>query len=225
MKMSSLLPGLAFAAVLPFAASAEIVYDNSQNDLTNRFQVGGVYEVGDEINLGGTLRLLDTFDFEYYYTNQTSGTPGSPTFEVTLYYNDGPTNSSGEATPGNVIWGSGTVPGVISAFTARDTIEGTQADFGSSIILPETFTWTVKFGNLNSGDEIGLDIYSPPLVGSSSRDYWIDMGSGWELREATVDPENNPYNFAARFYAVPEPSSFALALLGGFALIARRQRT
>jgi hypothetical protein len=226
MTKSSFLAGFAGMAALSLTASAETVYDNSLNDLTNRFEVGGTYEVGDEITLGGTYRIFDGFDFEYYYTNQVSGTPGSPTFEITLYNNDGPTNGSGYATPGSVIWGSGTVGGVITAFTERDTIVGTSVDIGGTYILPETFTWTVKFGNLSSNDEIGLDIYSPPIVGSSSRDYWINMGSGWELREAAVDPENNPYDFAARFYAVvPEPSCFALALLGGLALLARRQRS
>ena len=142
---------------------------------------------------------------------------------MTLQANDGPDFNS-EATPGTVLWSSPVYGGLINSYTARSTLNFNTLDFGTGVVLPETFTWSVQFGNLAANDEIGLDIYDPPVVGSSLPDYWIDAGSGWELKEALVDPQNNPINFAARFTTVPEPTTFALALLSGAVLVACQRR-
>lgn len=223
MKTASILTSLSIAVILPISTHAETVYDNSVNDPEIRF-LTGTAEVGDEINLGGSQRLLDTYSFEFFYTNSSSSYSQSPSIKVTLYENDGPDFNS-EPTPGTVLWSSPTYTGLIGSYTARSTLNFTQGDFGSSILLTDTFTWTVQFGNLVSADEIGLDIYDPPVTGSSAPDYWIDSGSGWELKVHPTDPLGNPFNFAAVFTAVPEPSSIALVLLGGLALAGRRFRS
>jgi len=222
MKTRNLSSYLALVAFLPLAVSAETVYDNSVNDPQIRFETGTA-RVGDEINLGGSQRMLDTFSYEIYYTNGASLWSQSPTIQVTLYANDGPDFNS-EPTPGTVLWASPTDGGLLGGYTARSIIMYSQSDFGSSILLPETFTWAVEFGNLTAGDEIGLDIYDPPVVGGSAPDYWINTGGGWELKMHPTDPASNPFNFAAVFTAVPEPTTFALLLLGGLGLAACRRR-
>lgn len=201
-----------------------MIYDNSVNDQLLRFEPGG-WEVGDEINLGGTDRLLDWFDFEYYYVGKAAGVGvGSPSIQVKLYANDGPL-FNGYDTPGTVLYDSGVLTGLLTSFTERSTLIFTQADFSSPILLPETFTWAVEFSDLGANDNVGLDIYDPPVVGSSSQDYWFNGANGWELRQATVDPENNPVNFAARFYAVPDGgATFAMLGLGFVAVAAIRRR-
>lgn len=205
-----------------FAASAEVVYDNTVNDLTGRFATGSA-EVGDQIILGGSLRVLETFSFEFYYTN-TASILGSPQVTLNLYANDGP-EFNGYASPGSVLYASPTYGGLITTFTNRATIEFDQSDFGDSVVLPDSFTWTVQFSGLDANDDIGLDIYSPPVVGDNYADYWINTGSGWELKQADVDPANNPIDFAAYVTAVPEPATFALLLLGGLGCTVWRRRS
>jgi hypothetical protein len=104
--------------------------------------------------------------------------------------------------------------------TARSTFvfsEGT-GDFpgGGLPITDSDITWTVQFEGLGATDEVGLDIYSPPVVGSrvgDFGDYWQNDGSGWTLLTNSV-----PMSFGA-FMETPEPSGTALALVGGVAVL------
>ena len=218
MKPVTILLALALSIALPLGAFSQVVvYDNTDNDLTLRFNIG-TSRVGDEVNLAGTERELYGFSFEFFYTN-SSAAPSTPSFQVTLYANDGPDFNS-EATPGTVLWASPTYSGLITAFTDRSTINFDTTDFGTGILLPDTLTWSVQFGSLGLNDQIGLDIYSPPVTGSSYDDYWIETGSGWQLNFSP----SYPLNFAATITAVPEPSSLALALLGAAGLMALRRR-
>ena len=71
-------------------------------------------------------------------------------------------------------------------------------------------------------DSVGVDLYSPPVVGADYPDYWQNDGTGWTLM--TNSP---PMDFAARMEAtVPEPSTMALSVCGGLGLLilARRLR-
>jgi hypothetical protein len=85
-------------------------------------------------------------------------------------------------------------------------------------------TWSVKFTGLGLDDSVGVDIYSPPVVGTDYPDYWQNDGTGWTLLTNSV-----PMDFGARFYAestVPEPSTVTLSILGGLGILtlARRLR-
>ncbi len=212
MRRKTLLPVLLVAACLP-AARAEYVYRNSTVDLNTRFNPG-LIEVGDEIILGGTLRNLTHFDFQYYGISFS----GNEQARVRFYLNDG-TAFGGDTNylrPSTVFYDSGLFN--ISA-TARSTLNFDLSLDG--IVLPERFTWSVQFTGISGGESAGVDLYGPPSVGSSFNDYWYnDTGTGWEPRTNGV-----PINFAAQFQAVPEPSTWALGVVGGlcgFFLLRRR---
>ena len=86
------------------------------------------------------------------------------------------------------------------------------------LFLPASdLTWSIQFQGMGVTDDVGVDIYSPPVVGANFPDYWDFDGSNWKLMTNTV-----PMNFASLMEAtsVPEPSSTALCLLGGMGLLA-----
>ena len=177
----------------------QLVYDNSVNDLLYRFDPGLV-EVGDEIILGGVSRHLSRFSFEFWGANSTGGDfEGNVQARVRFYRNDGPLSVAGFATPGTVIFDSGSfaIPALAQATLV---FEDFQVDAVVPLVeeLPPALTWTVQFSGLSPNDSAGLDLYSPPVVGESYRDYWELDGGQWRLKSTAVAA----IDFAARFEAV-----------------------
>ena len=64
----------------PGQGHAQVVYDNSSTLLTNAlgvpYFIPSPYEIGNEVVLGGTARVVNDFRFEYYgqFTTPTNGT-------------------------------------------------------------------------------------------------------------------------------------------------------
>jgi hypothetical protein len=199
----SLPYGAAWAFDAPTARDAgvvdQLVYDNALNDLSYRFDPG-LLEVGDEIILGGALRQLSRFSFEFWGVNSAGGDfQGNVQARVRFYRNDGPLIASGYASPGTVIFDSGNFA-IPALPRATATFEDFQIDAVVPLVvaLPATFTWTVQFSGLSSNDSAGVDLYSPPVVGLTYRDYWeLDAGQ-WRLKTNAVAA----MDFAARFEAV-----------------------
>ena len=216
---------------------ASVIFDNTVNDLTVRFNPGTL-EVGDQINLAGTDRWLTGFSFEYWGTNTASPTTfaGAVQAQVRLYKNDGPLVPpvfNGYPSPGAVpLYDSGlfslAMPALIYNGRATEVFTA-GADFpgGLNIFIPaDTITWTVQFSGMALTDSVGVDIYSPATIGTDYPDYWQNNGTtlspSWVLLTNTV-----PMDFAARFTAtVPEPSMVTLSILGGLGILtlARRLR-
>ena len=210
---------------------AATIYDNSVNDLLTRFSPGTA-KVGDEIQLAGTERYLTRFDFEYWGNNTANpfGFTGSLQAQVKFYLNDGAL-VNGYASPGTVIYDSGLFGGF--GTTPRSTLVFTAgSDFSSSgLYIPtSSLTWSVQFFGMGATDSVGVDIYNPPVAGTSIpnaglQDFWQDSGSGWQLLTNAV-----PMNFGARFFAsadpVPEPSALPLTAFGSCLawVLARRAR-
>jgi hypothetical protein len=205
--------------------AATMIFNNSVNDLTYRFNPG-TYEVGDEIRLAGSERYLTYFSFEYWGVNTTHPTyfDGTIQARVQFYQNIG-APYHGYATPSPTsFFDSGWFS--VASPTARRTFEFTEeSDFspGGLYIPTSDMTWSVEFQGMTLADSVGVDIYSPPTAGSDYPDYWQNNG-GWTLLTNVV-----PMDFAARFQAnstVPEPSTLALSLVGGLGILtlARRMR-
>ena len=206
---------------MAFAGSLQgaVIFQNTQNDTTTTF-TPGVAEVGDEIVLGGPERWLTSFSFEYWGTASGASFAGPVQAQVRFYLNNGPLFND-YATPGTMFYDSGlfSVPSPTERNTFLFNIEnGDFAATGLYIPAISNLTWSVQFQGMGLGDQVGLDIYSPPTVGTSASDYWQKNGS-WHLMTNTV-----AMNFAAQFEAqltpVPEPSSFAFFALGGLGLLA-----
>jgi hypothetical protein len=208
--MSKLLKSLAvLSALLSLCSSgmAGIVYDNSLTDLQRSYGTNNV-EFGDEINLAGTDRLVNNFKFEYFLSGNASG---NETVQVKFYINDGPlvsrtlpdSTTITAASPGTLL---GTSP-VLSLATGFNTAEWSQFE----VLVPDTFTWTVMFEGVETGEVVGLRAYDPPTVGSSFDDFWQKSNGTWN----TYILPDSKANFAARVSAVPEPTTLAYVLLAG----------
>jgi hypothetical protein len=214
----SLLALTALGAGFLQVARADTIFNNSTNDLSTRFNPGTL-EVGDEILLAGSARYLTNFSFEYWGT--TYGTNGASfagpvEARVRFYVNDG-SLFHGYATPSTMFYDSGWFDGF--GPTPRFTLDFLAgSDFsGSGLFIPSSdITWSVQFQGMGAGDAVGVDIYSPPVVGADYPDYWENNG-GW-----TLETNDVPMDFAtvweASVSAVPEPSAVALLFLGGAAL-------
>ncbi len=231
---------LASVLVMGASASAATIYDNSVNQVIIggnpvRFSTtltGPTSEFGDEIIFAGVERTLTNFSFEYWALNNGTVNPVgfSPTAaaRVSFYLNNGP-RFNGFATPGPVpFYDSGSF--LIGAPTDRLTFQfnaGTDFPAGG-LVMPvlSNMTWTVQFSGLDADDSAGLDVFDPPVVGSSPAqennrldDYWEFSGGSWALKTNSIGGVGVNMNFAARFEAVPEPSTVILGVLGGLGLL------
>jgi hypothetical protein len=63
--------------------------------------------------------------------------------------------------------------------------------------LPNSFTWSVQFSGLSTNDSAGVDLYAPPVIGSTYNDYWQQETNRWALKTNAV-----PMAFASRLYTV-----------------------
>jgi hypothetical protein len=212
---------LALASPLPAATT---IFDNSANDLAVQFEPGTL-EVGDQIVFAGTDRFLTGFSFEFWGVNSVhpASFTGTIEAEVRFYQNNG-TPYHGYATPSDMFFDSGWFS--VPSPTDRSTfVFSAGSDFApGGLFLPTSgMTWSVQFRGMDAGDAVGVDLYSPPVIGSEVGDYgdYWEYNGGWTLRTNTVTMD-----FAARFEAVPEPSFMALSLCGGLAILtfARRLR-
>ena len=183
------LPGL----LLPLAGDV-VVYDNSINDLHYQFPVN-TQEIGDEIMLEGTDRVLTYFEFEYWGVIETSAEAC-----VRFYRNDQLDPDPFFPAPGTVLFNSGffrvdatpRLPLIFEDFVTDAVVPLTRP-------VPDSFTWTIQFRGLGPNDAAGVDIFSPPLVGTAFRDYWENNDGTWVRKtNSTV-----PVNFAAVIRADP----------------------
>jgi hypothetical protein len=206
--------------------NAAMIYDNSVNDSLFRLNPGTL-EVGDEITLtsADASRYLQTFRFEYWGTASSASFAGTVKAEVKFYLNDGPL-FNGYMTPGTVLYDSGLFS--VPTPTDRNTfVFSAGSDFaagglflgpGPGGTLLTSMTWSVQFSGMGAGDAVGVDIYSPPVVGGNFSDYWVNPGA-WALQTNLV-----PINFAATMSATPEPAPVILWILGGLGLLTAGRR-
>lgn len=177
--------------VTPAPAQGEIVtsviYDNTTTKIANIVPCV-VREMGDEITLAGTQRIVTDFMFGYYGVFTSDG---DETARIRFYANDGP-----EGAPDTLLYDSGTFP-IMPGYEQTHTLTGLF------VIVPDTFTWTCQFGGVTQwpDDLAALYLYDPPSVGSSEDYLWKSEGSGWnEWNSTSVD------NLMARVTGVEELS-------------------
>ena len=192
MKTASRPCLLLFLAALWFAslppASADLVYDNTTNyTVSLRFDPLG-HEIGDEIILAGSARLVTNFAFQYFGENFS----GNELARLRFYKNDGPVGTQGAPEPGTVLYDSGffsigATPGAVLIFDALN------------VTVPTDFTWSIFFSGIENGEKAGVQIFSPPDIGNGFADYWDHTPTGWKLK--TFGQTN--VDFAARIEASP----------------------
>jgi hypothetical protein len=193
---------VAAAMALGASASASVVYDNTTTYLGKEHSITGGGEFGDQITLAGSDRSLSSFSLAYHVTPGTT-----PTAEVFIRANDGPIVNGNAASPGTVLYQSGSFTLAPDA-NGFGTVNGTGI---TGITLQDSVTWSVNFGATG-----GLLVDNPPSIGSSFNDFWVKSGTTWSLD--TLDGGATPANFNFKLSAVPEPSTWAM-LLGGLSWI------
>jgi hypothetical protein len=193
------------------------IYDNSKNDLTNRFEPLAL-EVGDEIVLDGTARYLTNFSFEFWGTNTANAFAftGNVEGRVRFYLNDGPVYH-GYRTPGTVFFDSDWFP--ISQTTERSLfVFRAGVDFPpAGLVVPVSpntnMTWSVQFQGMAATHSVGVDLYSPPVIGDYFSDYWErTSGGAWLLKTNSAVPS---MDFAARMEATFPPPSLNITMAAG----------
>ena len=215
--VASLLIG-ASVCFSPLPVLGDIVYENATTKLNQIYTPGGQVEFGDQIKLGGTLRTLSTFTFEYFLNNAS----GNEFIRLRFYRNDGSQipGVPDSASPGSLIYDAGFSHIDPTPLNDGLTLKFTLPD---NIVVPDTFTWTVSFLGVIDGETAGLELYNPPTIGNGFDDFWEkNPTSGqWQLR---VSDNGTPMSFGARAEAVPEASSLVIGTLGGILLLGARYR-
>jgi hypothetical protein len=202
-------------SLLASAASAQetVVYDNSATPLNLYFS--STTEFGDQIEIGSGW-IASSFRFEYF----ASGLSGDETARIRFYANNGiPIDGTDSQAPGQLLYQSpvinlqnGNVPVIIEQL----------APLG--IELPESFTWTISVSGVSGSEVFGLNLYDPPVVGSSLDDIWQFTAQGWQLVQLPGLPAGASANFGAYLTAVPEPGPLAILAVGAAALFLRRRQ-
>lgn len=202
-------------------AFASTVYDSTAS--MNGIGGWNVYENGNRITLGGTDRTITNFVF--YYAVVSGGS--NPFAKVRFLQNDG---ISGK--PNTVLYDSGEL-----------AIPQGEGDFSYkisklNITVPDTFTWSVDFGNHSDIGGEGWYMETPylafprvtdaPKVGTWDSQWHVDYYTK-EWQEDILPPDFLPPNgniFAANIEATtaPIPSSIILIApsLAGLAFVRRK---
>lgn len=223
-RLQNLLCSIAVVVAGALCHGASVVYDNSSNDYLIRFNPGTV-EVGDEIILApGPERMISTFTFQYWGENFS----GDEQIRVRFYVNDAFYSShNANIAPGTLLFDSGpfSIPATPRQTIVLDYATLLSGNGGNPVIVPDSFTWSVQFLNVNpaGGERAGLDIYDPATTGWNYTSYWEnDPINGWLLK---TNQFGIPMSFGARVEAVvPEPNVLALGLGGGLLFLLARGR-
>jgi hypothetical protein len=214
-----------FGLALPLSAAIPTtIFDNSAHDLGKQFNPG-TFQVGDEIILAGTARTMTFFSFQYW---GIGGGPGG-TFagpiqaEVRFYQNTGAPFNTYPTPAASPFWDSGLFS-VLNPTTGSTFVFLPGSDnipIGGLILPASDMTWSVTFSGMGGGDSVGVELYSPPVVGADYPDYWQNTGSGWTLETNSLAAN---MDFGAVMQATPEPSSMTLSLVGGLGILMAMRR-
>jgi hypothetical protein len=158
----------------------EIVYDNTSEVLGPDVGAGPPEQLGNEITLAGTARVITDFLFSY-----NSG-PGVHV-TVRFYANDG-----AKSAPGTRLFKS--EPVAIDPGPNETTLSGLR------VHVPDTFTWTVSYtAPADSG--FGIYGYSPPTIGSCGP-MWCGGPSFWFTDTFETSAHHKASGLGARVTAV-----------------------
>jgi hypothetical protein len=195
MKKLTFIFILSFLLLTPTAVFSTTVYDNTTYSLgVNLYATG---QVGDEVTLAGSERLITEFMFGYANANKT----GMEKAHIRFYLNDGQ-----DGQPGNLLKDLG------SYSLQTDTSYHDLIITGLTILIPgDTFTWTVEWENfqLNPPSLPVFRLFDPPTIGSSGDFLWQYSGS-WGKIETT----NYFDNLSAQIKAEPVPEPATMLLIG-----------
>ena len=200
------------ALLLQTAAFASVVvYDNTTTATTGPFieateygfwpfsQYNAYDLVGDSVNLDPGLVERTVCRFDLMLSCFPWSQPVTlPELTVSFYDLDAPW-------PDTEIWSSVTLTNVVV-----DGLTMVTFDVSPGVTVDDSFVWTACADSL----EAGLATFDPPEVGSSD-DYFF-VRDFYDLSWCALNFDGDPVaNFGARIWAVPEPASALVMVLGG----------
>jgi PEP-CTERM motif len=201
--------------VLGGPAWGDVIYDSYGNANGYAFTLANGQEIGNQLTIPTGVWTLTNFTIEYYspqtfFTSQVG-------IDVRFYANDGPA-TNGFATPGATPfydsgWFYNTALGGMPA-NGYQVVTYDITDFSGGLPLnmpTANLTFTITFTNLDGGNVVELPLANNQ-AGISYGDYWLNNGGAWTLM---TNNASGAANFVVNFSGVPEPSSLALAALGG----------
>jgi hypothetical protein len=199
---------LAFASVS--GAAAGTVYENTVTDTLNTvfYSTGPYAQIGDQVTLGGVDRDL-TGASAQFFNNGVAGTFSA----ILRFWNTG--------TPvGAQIGGDYQVDGL--AINAASVL--TVPFSLPNLAVPDSLIVTVAILNTSAGMDLGLDLFDPPVVGSSDNSALIINNGSFQTASAPAGLGNLYLGLdAVTSDTAPEPSTGAmLAVVAFLAIIARR---
>jgi hypothetical protein len=207
-----LLGAAACAACISGASAQTIVYDNTTTYSHNRqplvtTQWPNSAEMGDEVHLAGTDRLVVEIKLRFWYSGTTPGT-----FDARIRFR---TLLEDKQISGPAIMKDGAIVGYLNTATPGPAIyespitKDLHFEPGMNeytfkvprVKVPDRFVWTVQaYNGKGMNDSVGPAYYDPPTVGWSDDFLWIsDMGSPWIAYSWGSMPAAN---LAARILAV-----------------------
>lgn len=213
MKLSLLIAGL-FAATALHAAP---VYNNtaitSDTGNTVVYSSGVFSDIGDQIHLAGTERIGDNAAAQFY----NLGSDGNFVAHLNLY--------------GLPVNNTDVVGSLLGSYTAASMFlaGGNLLEVSWSLAglnLPDDLIFTVTVSDFTAGMDLGLTVFDPPTVGSSSDQFFIVKGGGGFAQSSQGNGQDNIYFRlnASSPNRVPEPGSAGLMLLAMLPLIAIQRR-
>jgi hypothetical protein len=180
------------------SVGAVVVYDNTTTAEGPALSGSGAApELGDQVTLAGTARLVT--DLLFGYATEATGV----TARVRFYANDG----LGGA-PNTVLFDSG-------SFVLTPGVNVDKSFSGISVPVPDTFTWAVAY-SIPPGAAFGFGLleYDPPTVGSSDDFVWNKVGGNWFQANFPNSVENLKASITAVSAPVPEPATLLLLATG-----------
>jgi hypothetical protein len=154
--------------VLSTRGWSEVIYDNTQTILAAGPPER--VEYGDQVDLEGTARTLNSLTFFYYGDFEPDA---HQALKVRLYSNETPYDNFRKA-PTKLLYESGYMP-MIPGYNARSISN-------LNVKLPfDTLTFTVEFKGLKTNEIGSLVLCSPPAIGSSFNEFWHrNARGGWD---------------------------------------------
>ena len=218
-SMAAVAMGLAGSLTIGTVQGAgTVVYDNTtlvKDGNGDQVNFRSATEFGDEISLGGVARSVTQFQVDPALIGNSFP---NANFVVRFYKNDGIDTDPGPKVikgPGSLLWESASQPVAPGAGLVTLAVPNVK--------VPDSFTWTIQYSNVNETDAGGLVLGDPIGIGKSFNDFWEKNGDGsWSTK--IFQSGAFKANFAAQVTAVPEPGTLALVAVGGGLLLALRRR-
>jgi hypothetical protein len=187
----------------PSIGSATIVYDNLTGPDEAVHSGWFDSEMGDQVTLAGTERVLTEIAIEYRGDFLDHGLDGDEFVSVQFYRNDGPAGA-----PGSMFYQSAPIP-ILSPTSTNDPqiFGGTITLSLPNILAPDTFTWSImRFGQMSTTigtDCVGLIAGGIPSTGASDDFVWYrHLGDAWTQTDLGTSELEVMSNYHASISAI-----------------------